>query len=90
MRSIRAGNAIFGYASSVTFTGIPTRILPMSTSLTPALTIIFETSATLNSTVPALNDDTPEVIDSPISTFFVSTMPSIGATTFEPWNFSGD
>jgi len=29
------------------------------------------------------------VIDSPISTFFVSTSPSIGATMFEPWNWSG-
>ena len=70
----------------MTFTGMPTRILPMSTSFTPALTIIFETSATVKRTVPALNDETPVVIVSPISTFFVSTTPSIGATTFDPWN----
>src|SRR5258706_277873 len=67
-----------------------TWILPMSTSFTPALTIILETSAMLNITVPALNEETPEVIDSPISTFLVRTTPSIGAMTFEPWNFSGD
>ncbi len=56
----------------------------------PAFTIMREVSATVNSTVPALNDETPEVIDSPISTPLVSTTPSIGATMFEPRKFSAD
>jgi hypothetical protein len=90
MRSILPANAVFGYASRVTFTGRPTRILPMSTSFTPALTIMREVSATVNSTVPALKDETPEVMDSPISTFLVRTTPSIGATMLEPWNLSAD
>src|ERR1051325_722254 len=67
-----------------------TWILPMSTSLTPALTIMREVSATVKSTVPALNDETPEVMDSPISMFFVRTTPLIGATTLEPWKFCTD
>ena len=77
-------------ADSVTFTGMPTCTLPMSTSFTPALTIIFDTSATVNSTVPALKDETPEVMDSPISTFLVRTTPSIGATMLEPLKFAAD
>ena len=42
-------------------------------------------SATVKSTVPALNDETPEVTVSPSSTPFLMTTPDIGAVTRACW-----
>ncbi len=85
MRDTLAGKRTFGYASSVTVTGAPRRTLPMSTSLTPALTSIVERSATVAITVPALNDPAP-VTASPSSTGRVITTPSIGAVMLMRWS----
>jgi len=65
-------------------TGAPTRILPMSTSLTPALTIMLARSATVRITVPALNEPAP-VTASPSCTGRVMTTPSIGEAMLSCW-----
>ena len=70
-----------GYASSVMRTGWPTVTLAMSTSFRLTRTISDFRSATVKSTVPALNDETPEVTVSPSSTPFLITTPLIGAVT---------
>ena len=57
----------------------------MSTSLMPALMIMVSTSATVISTVPALNEETPDITVSPSSTGRRITTPSIGEVTFRRW-----
>ena len=75
-----------GYASSVMRTGWPTLTLAMSTSFRLTRTISDFRSATVKSTVPALNEDTPEVTVSPSSTPFLMTTPLMGAVTRATWD----
>ena len=53
----------------------------MSTSFRLTRMISDFRSATVKSTVPALNEETPEVTVSPSSTPFLMTTPLIGAVT---------
>src|ERR1022692_1374984 len=57
----------------------------MSTSFKFTLIRRVLRSATVNKTVPALNEDTPEVTVSPSSTPFVMTTPDIGLVTRARW-----
>ena len=53
----------------------------MSTSLRLTFTMSDFRSATVKRTVPALNEETPEVTVSPSSTPFLMTTPDIGLVT---------
>ena len=62
-------------------TGCPTETFAMSTSFRFTFTMSDFRSATVKRTVPALNEETPEVTVSPSSTPFLMTTPDIGLVT---------
>ena len=84
MRATFPSKRTLGKASRVTVTGASMWTLPMSTSLTPTLTIMLLTSATVPSTVPALKEPAPVTV-SPSSTGRVMTTPSIGEVMLRSW-----
>ena len=66
-------------------TGWPTFTFAMSTSFRFTYDQSILRSATVNRTVPALKEETPEVTVSPSSTPFVITTPDIGLVTRARW-----
>ena len=84
MRLMEPLKSTRGNASSVTRVSWPRWILPMSTSLMPALTSMVPRSATVEMTVPALNEPDPVTV-SPSSTGRSMMTPFMGEKIFTTW-----